>query len=48
MWTAATASDGRPARSSASEDGSVVIRTFYRVPDHRDGALGETSQTYLP
>jgi len=30
------------------EDGSVVIRTFYRVPDHQDAALGEIFQAYLP
>ncbi|MYV98036.1 hypothetical protein [Streptomyces sp. SID3343] len=29
-------------------DGSVVIRTYYRVPDHQDGAMGEIFQTYLP
>lgn len=30
------------------EDGSVDIRTFYRVPTHRDGNLGTLYQTYLP
>ena len=29
-------------------DGSVVIRTWYRVPGHDDTDLGETFQTYLP
>lgn len=29
-------------------DGSVVIRTWYRVPSHADADLGETFQTYLP
>ncbi len=29
-------------------DGSVVIRTYYRVPDHQDGEIGELFQTYLP
>ncbi len=29
-------------------DGSVVIRTYYRVPSHADRDLGETFQTYLP
>jgi hypothetical protein len=30
------------------EDGSVEIRTFYKVPTHREGHLGELYQTYLP
>ena len=30
------------------EDGSVVIRTFYRVPAHSDGHLGTLFGTYLP
>lgn len=30
------------------EDGSVEIRTFYKVPTHREGRLGELYQTYLP
>jgi hypothetical protein len=29
-------------------DGSVVIRTWYRVPGHDDADLGETFRTYLP
>lgn len=29
-------------------DGSVVIRTYYRVPTHADADLGEHFQTYLP
>ncbi|HEM46620.1 MAG TPA: hypothetical protein ENO23_06190 [Alphaproteobacteria bacterium] len=29
-------------------DGSVVIRTYYRVPGHADRDLGELFQTYLP
>ncbi len=29
-------------------DGSVLIRTYYRVPDHSAGELGEMFQTYLP
>jgi len=29
-------------------DGSVVIRTYYRVPARTDGELGEMFQTYLP
>lgn len=29
-------------------DGSVVIRTYYRVPTHDDADLGEHFQTYLP
>ena len=30
------------------EDGSVDIRTFYKVPAHSDGRLGTLFQTYLP
>ena len=30
------------------EDGSVTIRTYYDVPDHAAGELGEMFQTYLP
>jgi hypothetical protein len=30
------------------ENGDVVIRTYYAVPDHADGAVGELFQTYLP
>ena len=30
------------------EDGSVDIRTFYKVPAHSDGPLGTLFQTYLP
>jgi len=29
-------------------DGSVVIRTYYRVPAHDDADLGDLFQTYLP
>jgi hypothetical protein len=29
-------------------DGSVVIRTYYRVPARSDGELGRIFQTYLP
>lgn len=29
-------------------DGSAVLRTYYDVPDHGDGELGEIFQTYLP
>ena len=29
-------------------DGSVVIRTYYKVPAHEDGAVGELFKTYLP
>jgi hypothetical protein len=29
-------------------DGSVAIRTYYRVPAHTDGELGEMFKTYLP
>jgi hypothetical protein len=29
-------------------DGSAVLRTYYNVPDHGDGELGEIFQTYLP
>ena len=29
-------------------DGSVVIRTYYKVPRHDDGQLGELFRTYLP
>jgi len=30
------------------EDGSVTIRTWYRVPSHDDAVLGEHFQQYLP
>jgi hypothetical protein len=30
------------------EDGSVVVRTYYRVPSHDNPALGDIFQTYLP
>ena len=30
------------------EDGSVVIRTYYRVPPHGDGELGTIFKEYLP
>lgn len=30
------------------EDGSVVIRTYYKVPEHTDDDLGEMFKTYLP
>ena len=30
------------------EDGSVVIRTYYNVPQRDDTELGEMFQTYLP
>jgi hypothetical protein len=30
------------------EDGSVAIRTYYKVPAHTDGNLGTLFQTYLP
>jgi len=29
-------------------DGSVVIRTWYKVPSHSDGDIGELFKTYLP
>ena len=29
-------------------DGSVVIRTYYRVPTHADPVFGQMFQTYLP
>ena len=29
-------------------DGSVVIRTYYRVPSHADPDMGEQFQQYLP
>ncbi|MFT6051814.1 MAG: hypothetical protein ACI9B9_001457 [Halioglobus sp.] len=31
-----------------SEDGSVDIRTYYRVPPHDDESLGDIFQDYLP
>ena len=31
-----------------NDDGSVDIRTFYKVPAHTDDALGEMFKTYLP
>lgn len=30
------------------DDGSVLIRTYYRVPDRTPDALGEMFETYLP
>ncbi len=30
------------------DDGSVLIRTYYRVPSHGDRDLGELFQEYLP
>ena len=30
------------------DDGSVAIRTYYRVPSHADRDLGAQFQTYLP
>ena len=30
------------------DDGSVTIRTYYRVPSHADPALGSHFQAYLP
>ena len=30
------------------EDGSVVIRTWYKVPHRDETELGEMFQTYLP
>lgn len=30
------------------EDGSVAIRTFYKVPTHADPVYGEMFQAYLP
>jgi hypothetical protein len=30
------------------EDGSLDIRTFYKVPAHDDESLGDLFQTYLP
>ena len=29
-------------------DGSLLIRTYYRVPTHQDENLGDLFQTYLP
>ena len=46
--------DGAPAFELSIEtyrfepDGSVVIRTFYKVPQHGDGQLGGLFKTYLP
>lgn len=31
-----------------NEDGSVDVRTYYKVPAHSDESLGELFQTYLP
>lgn len=31
-----------------TEDGSVNIRTYYRVPAHNDESLGDIFQAYLP
>ncbi len=30
------------------DDGSVVIRTYYKVPSHGDAALGDEFEQYLP
>lgn len=30
------------------EDGSVVVRTYYRVPPHQDKALGDIFKQYQP
>jgi hypothetical protein len=30
------------------ENGGVVIRTYYKVPGHEDGSVGELFKTYLP
>ncbi len=30
------------------DDGSVTIRTYYRVPSHSDRDLGDAFKTYLP
>ncbi|NND69889.1 MAG: hypothetical protein HKN19_20025, partial [Halioglobus sp.] len=30
------------------DDGSVVIRTYYRVPTHGNENLGDIFQNYLP
>ena len=30
------------------DDGSVVIRTYYKVPERGADELGEMFQTYLP
>ncbi|WP_436778144.1 hypothetical protein [Yinghuangia sp. YIM S09857] len=49
-----TAADGTPTVLSSietyrfEEDGSVVIRTYYDVPEHNDESLGQIFQTYLP
>ncbi len=46
--------DGRPFVGLSIEtyrfepDGSVVIRTYYRVPPRADDELGQMFQTYLP
>jgi hypothetical protein len=46
--------DGRPFVGLSIEtyrfepDGSVVIRTYYRVPPRTDDELGQMFQTYLP
>jgi hypothetical protein len=46
--------DGKPFVGLSIEtyrfepDGSVVIRTFYRVPARTDDELGQMFQTYLP
>ena len=29
-------------------NGDVVIRTYYKVPGHEDGTVGELFKTYLP
>jgi len=47
-------SDGREVVALSIEtyrfepDGSVVIRTYYRVPLRNKGELGEMFQAYLP
>jgi hypothetical protein len=30
------------------EDGSVTVRTYYRVPTHENPAIGDIFKTYLP
>ena len=30
------------------EDGSLFIRTYYRVPSHSNDSIGDLFETYLP
>ena len=30
------------------DDGSLLIRTYYRVPEHKDKSIGDLFQSYLP